>query len=856
MNSSGIKRGLAGSAVAALAVTGIPFLASSADAATGDVIQVQSTGTARNAGDQGALVVLNTRGIDPTLLDLAGTDLTNDGENNATQSAEIVPGSATRIASGATGDLTPGNGLDQISLRVAATTPPGGDNTADFTVFEDEDGDSAVDLTEARTQASVKTTGPAASVDVTPSSQSAPSGEPSAAYTVTIRDADGNVTQLDSSESLTLDNGTGDATFGGAGDGDVIDADEILDGTAQFTAEGTATGPQTFTVAAVDTDAPSDVSGSDTAVLNVTASATLTNDDIDVVTGADSSNGGSAEDPTYVRIDQSSVRLDIDSNDAADANSTVTFTVTGNGVTFNGGKPTTTVTTTLDANGVGSVTITPDAGSIQAGDGFTVNGAGISNLDFVFERSEVSAASVDAPSLVYTQVDTPTSVTVTVTDQFGNPAAGAQVSAESAGTGVNNTQPRQTTNAAGQTTFTFPAGDTQAGDVDTITYTVFQDAATPDGDGIPATEDTTVKYTADGKGPDYQITLDSLSTEAPTYSPDDVTVIPLADAVADNNGGPTGDEIAHLTIASGEAGAPVTVSVDNGALILSGGNKLTDGKSSVTGQVGDTFEIVGTKSGIVTVTTTSGGRTETAQLTVEGQTDPNTARNVTVSGPATVPAGTDQITYTAVVTDAFGNPIANFPRSVIGDELLNIQVSGPGHFQDGDTQSNANGEIKLNVAVDSGAAGDITIKVTGQNGAFLGGTQFGAQADRLTATSNSDDAKGLPASSNVATATTAVEGPVVEPTVQYPHMHVKGIDKGKRDLLQVDAIDAAGGATVTLYRRIPGADLKPIKEAVLNENGDFTFRVHDGNGTKVTRYTVKLTGNEAVRPANKSRRVK
>ena len=35
MNSSGIKRGLAGSAITALAITGLPFLATSAQAAHG-----------------------------------------------------------------------------------------------------------------------------------------------------------------------------------------------------------------------------------------------------------------------------------------------------------------------------------------------------------------------------------------------------------------------------------------------------------------------------------------------------------------------------------------------------------------------------------------------------------------------------------------------------------------------------------------------------------------------------------------------------------------------------------------------------------------------------------------------------
>ncbi len=48
MNSSGIKRGLAGSAVAALAVTGLPFLASSASAASDDELHFVSAGPTRD----------------------------------------------------------------------------------------------------------------------------------------------------------------------------------------------------------------------------------------------------------------------------------------------------------------------------------------------------------------------------------------------------------------------------------------------------------------------------------------------------------------------------------------------------------------------------------------------------------------------------------------------------------------------------------------------------------------------------------------------------------------------------------------------------------------------------------------
>lgn len=89
----------------------------------------------------------------------------------------------------------------------------------------------------------------------------------------------------------------------------------------------------------------------------------------------------------------------------------------------------------------------------------------------------------------------------------------------------------------------------------------------------------------------------------------------------------------------------------------------------------------------------------------------------------------------------------------------------------------------------------------------------------------------------------------------YAHMKMKGIDHGKRDVIKLNARDEASGARVILFKR-KGHSLKRIKSAVLNDHGNYVFRVHDGNGNRFTRYTVKLKGTDMVRPANKSRRVR
>ncbi|WP_028639088.1 beta strand repeat-containing protein [Nocardioides sp. URHA0032] len=835
MNSSGIKRGLAGSAVAALAVTGLPFFASSANAATGDVLQVQSASTTRNGGSEGATIVLNTKNVDQTKLQLAGTDLVVGHEDNSTQTVDIF-GTTTIVTSGATGDSTPNDGLDQITLHVKVTTPPGGDNTADFVIFEDEANLGTVDATEARTQTSVKTTGEVASIDVAPASQSAASGQSTGDYTVTIKDANGDLTQLTDAETLTIAS-NGDATFGKDGDGNAIDASEISDGTAVFTATGTATGSQTITV--------SGNGKSDTAVLNVTAAAGITADEVDIVTAADSWNGfGNPDDTdgnanvTLVRVDQSSVRIDFKSDDTSDRNATVTLNVHGNGVTF-GGEADTTVTTVLDSNGAGSVTITPDALSVQDGDSINIGGSFSQTLDFV--RAE--ATFIDAAQDPYFgKLKGSVDVKVTVTDQFNNPVTSGFIGAQRvAGPNhVGDPQQAKPVDSTGSATFTFTDAKATNGEEDTVGFGYVPDQFTLPADADP-TGSTQIKWTTDGMGANFTTNIDGTSTESPTYDPSEHSVVPLADAKVNGSS----DSI-PLTVTGAEDGSTVTISVDNGALILpSGSNDLSDGKSSITVNLasGDTdvtgYKLVGTKSGLTTVTTTAAGRTETAQFTVAAETDSNTARNVTVSGPASVDHGTTQIPFTAVVTDAFGNPVAG-----VSVYDLNIQVTGPAQFQDSDAMTDANGQLHLNVRVDAGAEGDVTIKVQGLN------DQFGAAADQLYSWSPANSAKGLPASSNVSSATTTVEGAVV--VKEDAGLKVIASSKGQKDKVTANAISDAAGATATLW--VGG---KKVATKTLGSSGNAKFSVKDKNGNKKsTKYTVKITGTSLTKKDKASDSVK
>jgi hypothetical protein len=860
MNSSGIKRGLAASAVSALAVAGIPALASSAHAAPGDSITVASVGPVRNAGTTGGVVLLKTKGVDETNLELVASNLTGSGSPtvaDATQSVTLL--SATRVANGTTGDSDPTDGLDEITARLAVTTPSAG-GAFNVAIYEEEGGSAGVDAAEPRAQVSGITSGPIAALEITPASQTAPEGQASAPYTLNLRDSAGRLTQLSGTEDIDFTATGGVAVSDPNGDATTTAAEAPL-GSAKFTATGGTTGLQTIT-AAVGADDAATISGSTTATLDVVTAATLNVGNIDVVTGADSWTGfGDADadatdpdNPVAVRVDQNSIRIDIASDDPADRNASVVLTVNGtdttplnaadgNGLTF-GGKATATLTTTLDGNGRGSVTITPDAGTIQNLDSFTLSGSGLGTLNFQFQRANVSA--VQAPAEVYVSaLKGSVDITATVTDQFGLPIAGAQVDAQrTAGANTDLApQARKTTDAKGQATFTFTDTNATAGQNSTVTFRAYADQfdATPD-----ASDTTTIRYTVDGQGADYTLALDGVNTAGTAYSPNDVTVIPLTDTVANTNTGPKGDEVTTLTIVGGEPGAPVTVTADNGVLILDGSdNDLSDATESATGVVGQSFRLIGTKSGVATVTVASAGRTKTAQFTVQAQGDDSAARNVTVSGPAESAAGSLAV-FTAVITDAFGNPVAGIPVF-----SLNVQVTGPGALQDTEAATDENGMIELNVRLQDDAEGPVTIKVTGLP---RQGYQFGADADQLFAGDPAGNAEGLPASANGAEATTIAKGAVTPPEPKpkrYIGLQLRSDATGNKDVLKVNAKPIAEGLVAKVF-----VNGKKVGQHTLNSAGNHNFSIKDKNGSKITTYVVKVAETAKTHAAKNQEKIK
>lgn len=845
MISSGIKRGLAASAVSALAVAGLPLLATSASAETGDVIQVGSVGPTLNGGGVGGVIVLKTKNItqaeaegDATdvtatvipALKLKNTTLTGPASDGSTQDVAIV-GSPVFVASGATGDSNPTDGFAEVTLHVSALTPNAGD-IAKYAVYLDDNDDNAVAITEARAQIQQTTSGPVAKTVVTPASQSTPQNVRSGKYSVTLQDSDGRTTQLNTGENVDPSSTEGTITFSP----DPLSAANLQLGTATFTALPTATPTGTY---AITLDGSGAASADDAASLTVTKAADLTNDNVDLVSGADTWDGLGDKDitgaATTVRVDQSTFRIDI--KDSTPGGS-VTVTATSSDVTF-GGKGATTVSTVLDSNGDGSLTFTPDAGTIQAGDVVELTGSVVQTV--TFDRSDVTAVAADSDP-IYSKLKEATDVTATVVDQFGDPVTGGVVEAyRSAGPNAEapSDAQRKTVGSDGKVTFTFTDAEAVLGQTDTIKFVYYVDQFATTGDDTLGV--THIEYTVDGMGSNFTTSLGGKSTEAADYDATKVQVAPLADASDDG-----GTDSAAITIAGGEASTPVKLSVEGALILKPGDTDLSKAVASVTATLdssgdlalepvdSDNYRVIGTTSGVATLTITSASRTETAQFTVANETAPSTARNVTVSGPAEVESGATQISYTAVITDAFGNPVANVP---VND--LNIQVSGPAQFQDSGAVTDANGQISLNVRVDAGAEGDVKITVQGLR------NQFGAAADQEKVGEPANGAKGLPVSANISSATTTVKGetpppPPVDNTRTDITAHLSGHNNGARpDRLKVNGPNVASGAQVKLFKIVNGKK-KLVDFSHLNKWGNHKFVVADRNGRAKAKYIARV----------------
>jgi len=845
MTSSGIKRGLASTAIAALAVAGLPFLASSASALDEGMTLV-TTGPLRNGGTLGGAVVLTVSGA--TLADIdSDSDPTNGltGSKLKLKASDLTAAAPFGAAINATASRfapTTTPGTYTVLLYVTASTPSDGTAVSYAVYLDNGTTVGTVEGREARTQVTSTTTGVPTSIEVTPASLSAPQNVLSDAYTGSLKDAGGRVTQLSGAETLDL---------GAAGNTTISVRDEPSNplapafGSAPPVGTTPATGVTslgaskvtlgTFGFKASDPDVatatiPVALTGATATAKSVNLVVTkavtgLTAADIDVVTGADSWNGfggGAFGVAKAIRTDQTAIKVDVsDANDATNpklnGNATMSVTYTGSGgITF-GGKTSVTKTVTLDDAAKGFVTADVDAASITDAGVVTITSAAwAGNLILNYARPSAQTPTTDSPVYV-TKIGQPTTVVVTVKDQFGNPVASpAQVSITRTPVGPRTanagTTARQTVDSTGQATFTLPDAGTTAGD-ENLTFNVFDDAL----DSVAVTSGAAkITYTTDGLGLDFGVA--GITTD-PAANVD----VPMTDAV------PTDDVDAEvIDITGGTPNASATISVDGSAVVMAVGGDLAHSAASKTISLDGTgagqVVVAGTKTGVITMTVTSAGRTKTSKFTVKQDgTVAGTARNIAITGPDHVAAGSSAA-FSVTVTDAFGNPVPGVTAANLG-----ITVNGPGNIQSTDAVTNASGVLVVNVLMTDNANSALIVRAAGT------GAQFGKPANSVVV---ANDAPGITASQSPTTFTVTDVRNIAE--LQ------KAVDDAQKvlDTANDSLATAQGDKTVAVAKQ------DVARAAVNNAEKDVKWAKKHHKGVKVAKAALRAAkGDKKVADA-------
>jgi hypothetical protein len=490
-----------------------------------------------------------------------------------------------------------------------------------------------------------------------------------------------------------------------------------------------------------------------------------------------------------------------------DANKAITFDITG---TDGGGGDTFIANTTLSINGAAAAAYTDGTDTSAVADatgnvtivwatsGTIGGGTDVINLDLnTAGTDDVVATQTDArvtwASPAYdVAITAPTTTTLLVTqtstvkfegtliDQFGNPLQGAIVGINAPQTGtvvVAALTATATSDATGKWSATLPAPAATTTQV-VATVTAVRTGATFANNAAVYT----INYTATGNA----TTLTHVSAPANVLTAGVITGIPgitvphdgvltigdasglsngiytLSTAASTADGGtaalgadeyltitPTSTPAAEVTFTSDDSvyfwhpAAPADVAW-NAAAASKGTGKFASG---------DIVRVWSTKAGKHTITMTVGTTTSTQDFWVS--VDPNAARNLAITAPATLKQGEiGRLVVTA--TDNWGNPVAGVTAATISATVTGQGTLGGGRITDTFGLTDASGQAQL--AIQAGNAdGKLDFSVTAADVNF----QFSSRKGRsVYAAGDTTDGVTiqLDASKGTVTASTTVAG--------------------------------------------------------------------------------------------------
>jgi len=612
----------------------------------------------------------------------------------------------------------------------------------------------------------ITTAGTPASIALsTVNSVIATNGANGSAMKIVLKDADGNVTKPNATESIKLTSTTGSATFSSS----ALGSSAFASGAAIVNVKDTVASDSVVVTASGDGLIPSTVASS----LSFTSSA---NASLNTAAGTATWQQGTGVATTGFNLasqtslvypstatSQSIGLASLTANGTASETTAATTKYATLVITDTTGAITGVAGTVFDkvvSQGPAGATIS-SAASITATLGttgsYTVSNALNSNTLTVTGATPVATTTgAISPATITAALASTNTFTAKVTDQFGLAFAGAAVQASvSAGRNSAQAVKNLVSDASGYVSYTLTDSGT-TGTTDTVSF------------AGPTTVTRTLTYAAVTVG---SVTLTGGNTTAGVTA----TTASVKDISA-NDGAEAGVQTFTATVkdASGNlvAGIPVTFSVaGTGAAVLS---TTVTGYTTSTGTV--SASVYAWIAGTYTVTATAGGKSGTGTITF-AQTGAGDERAITVSADGQV--------VTAKVVDRFGNPVPGV--------TVYATKSGVGYFGAGVTKTSGttatDGTVEF---VITGGSADVTVSTL--NYSAVAGTcpsgQTGALAGNLDCTALAADATAF-------TATTAGTAVKAEAGVGASYS-AAGVSKATVSVVNStasDAQDAAAEAT-------------------------------------------------------------
>jgi hypothetical protein len=709
--------------------------ANSAGTAVVGPVRVSFTGT--NQDGVNAASVAITADADWTSADFT-TDLVT-----ITVALTTAPSSAATITIDHA-DFTDASNDDSVTLADDGALVSAGSDTATFastttgltfaanaagryagTITVDGKNNSASDLLVV--PFSFTTTGAPTSFDFAPTTAGVTSSAVSGAIstTVTLRDAANNITQGSSVDTFKLtaaiSAGGTVGTFASSGD---ITAADLTDGTQALVYTNSVTAGSTSTLTATPQGTLGTLAAKTLTVTTVAASTAVPTATVTASnTIVKSTSSTSVLNKYTVSTNQTSVTFNVAgltpnasfTYDLTETNGTIASV---NAVAYTSGNDLTSVSTATGTFAITVVSTSPAAGHVVTLDLNTAATAGATgqvDADITYAAPAYAVKVTTPAATPLFRTSSAITYTGTVADQFGNPLAGASITAT--GTPTPATSPSTITATAvtatdGTYTVTLPAV--------AATTTSLSTVVSATGTASVTSASANVAYfTATGIAATLVLTdTDTVATGVTTTDNKSSRTIPLGKAIANPNevagdmnnlidtDAATTDNVVSITPQTtlpGSVGYSVTATNgirlftadQNGALGLAN-------TSAITGTGGTAFFAIPTKAGAGVITVVSGGLTQTFTLTGLVAAAPR-------ANLVTLTAGTIAGSYTVTATDAFGNGVA---------ADVAISVSGPGAFGNGFknltvTTAAANGQNTFSIVSDGSAPTVVTASIAG-----------------------------------------------------------------------------------------------------------------------------------------------